>query len=420
MIIKKGLGREARHLLAAAKKVYHYRKDILTEAQLSDLIESMAQLQTALSEPKVQRQERIKRAHSRLDTLLRTCGGSLYPRTFWGEHAELFLVASVLAIGIRAFFLQPFKIPTNSMYPTYSGMIEEVFTEERPRSEQPLKQVFRKLLLWTKPYRMTAPTGGTLKIPLHLLKTPDTIGGQILFQPAPKRTFFFLPGTGFRYTFWIDETPVHLTVPQHFTLERVVMKTLYPNYRQFNQLLTDQYRAGRLKKALEGIWIWDTGHSVEAGQILLDFDVLSGDMLFVDRVSYHFRPPKVGDPIVFRTEGIPAIGADKYYIKRLVGLEGDTLEIREPVLYRNGDPIEGAAAFEHNAQRKGAYWGYENKGRLAKGEKELLPPGTAYGLGDHSPYSADSRIWGYIPREDIVGRALFIYYPFTERWGVAQ
>ena len=78
--------------------------------------------------------------------------------------------------------------------------------------------------------------------------------------------------------------------------------------------------------------IFPAARVVESGKVFFSFDILTGDQLFVDRISYHFMKPNVGDGFVFRTGGIPGIGADQYYIKRLVGLPGDILKIESPVL----------------------------------------------------------------------------------------
>src|SRR5690606_849055 len=78
------------------------------------------------------------------------------------------------------------------------------------------------------------------------------------------------------------------------------------------------------------IYFLRTGKMVRAGERMLSFDILTGDQLFVDRVSYHFVRPEVGDGFVFRTGNIPdlaRIGGDQYYIKRLVGVPGDELRI---------------------------------------------------------------------------------------------
>ena len=170
-----------------------------------------------------------------------------------------------------------------------------------------------------------------------------------------------------------------------------------------------------------------TGKTVRAGGRVLSFDILTGDQLFVDRVSYHFVRPQVGDGFVFRTDNInshymqDAAGRqlEQYYIKRLVGTPGDKLEIREPVLYRNGKPITGSKAFNRNATREGNYPGYRAGGILAEGATFTVPEDSYIAMGDNSANSQDSRYWGTVPAKDVVGRPLFIYYPFTKRWGPA-
>jgi signal peptidase I len=153
-------------------------------------------------------------------------------------------------------------------------------------------------------------------------------------------------------------------------------------------------------------------------------------MLFVDRFSYHFVRPKVGSGFVFRTDLIAGlqdgtVEADTYFIKRLVGVPGDTLEIREPVLYRNGQPITGATSFEKEFKQIDGYPGYRNRvpgnfdqTYLTKpGDTVTVPPGNYFACGDNSSNSKDSRYWGFVPAAAVVGRPLFVYYPFTRRWG---
>ena len=104
----------------------------------------------------------------------------------------------------------------------------------------------------------------------------------------------------------------------------------------------------------------------------------------------------------------------------LVGVPGDSVEIKAPVLWRNGQPIEGAAAFGRNARREGLYPGYTNTGSLSVGSVISVPEHSYLALGDNSPNSRDSRSWGFVPEKDVVGRPLFIYYPLTKRWGPAH
>jgi signal peptidase I len=185
----------------------------------------------------------------------------------------------------------------------------------------------------------------------------------------------------------------------------------------------------------------------EEGEPVLDFDILTGDMLFVDRFSYHFSRPEIGDPFVFQTRDIGGLVVngqpdDKYYIKRLVGKGGDRLRVDEPVLLRNGQPITGAEVFARQANPEDSrYRGYEARGWLSPGNIEEIPEDFFYAMGDNSPESSDSRLWGtntigasfrmrqrkaagepinFVPEKAVVGEALFIFYPFTERWGPAE
>jgi signal peptidase I len=175
----------------------------------------------------------------------------------------------------------------------------------------------------------------------------------------------------------------------------------------------------------------DVGVAEAAGDTVLSFDILTGDQLFVDRVSYHFVKPSVGQGFVFRTGNIKGLGRsvrnsaggydyvaeDKYYVKRLVGLPGDRIEIREPALYRNESPITGSKAFDLNARREGKYPGYRYAGVLTAGDVVTVPEDGFLALGDNSPDSYDGRSWGFVPEEDVIGRPLWIYYPLTRRWG---
>ena len=172
------------------------------------------------------------------------------------------------------------------------------------------------------------------------------------------------------------------------------------------------------------------GRVVRAGETILRFDVLTGDQLFVDRVSFNFMRPTVGQGFVFRTDHIPEIErdfGDQYFIKRLIGVPGDSIEMREPMIYRNGAPITGSKTFELNAKRVSPYKGYVNAThddprytQLFKGDTITVPARSYLALGDNSQNSFDGRFWGYVPEKDVIGRPLFIYYPFTGRWGSAK
>ncbi len=192
-------------------------------------------------------------------------------------------------------------------------------------------------------------------------------------------------------------------------------RSMEPSLMQAREGSSDAYRVGVLS----------LGKTLAEGAPVLRFDILTGDQLFVDRVSYHFVRPSVGDGFVFRTGNIEGIGADQYYIKRLVGTPGDKLEIRNPVLYRNGAPITGSEAFGKNARKEDRYRGYSDASDykwsyLRKGEVLEVPANSFMALGDNSGNSMDGRHWGFVPARDVVGRPLMIYYPFTRRWGLPR
>jgi len=129
----------------------------------------------------------------------------------------------------------------------------------------------------------------------------------------------------------------------------------------------------------------------------------------------------VGDPIVFRTGDISGISGDQYYIKRLAGVGGETLEIRDYQLLVDGRLRDENRAFVKNAERTDGFPGYRNIGStFREGSEVFIPEGTYIALGDNSANSLDSRQWGTVPEGAVVGRAFFIYYPFTTRWGLAN
>lgn len=416
------LVKEVENLIRLAGKVYSYRRDVLTDQQNEQLATLANALEDAVAAEHAS--EATLRPHiKRLDAHLRVCGGKIYPVTFWSENVEMILVAAILAIGIRTFFFQPFKIPTNSMYPTYNGMTPHVYAldVERPGWAE---RTFRFITLGAVNHQVDAPTQGEVSFPVRLQREAP---GAIPFDVVRGRKWFgLLPAPQREYTLRVAGRDVKVRVPLDFNLDSVIFDTYFGDEESLLATLDRLAQQGRLARTQDIQWI-ETGREVEAGDPILDFDILTGDMLFVDRISYHFVSPSIGAPIVFRTGRVPGITAqnhgvpdDKYYIKRLVGLPGDVLVIREPVLYRNGEPIEGTPVFERNHEREGEYAGYYGWRRMADEQVETVPPGMIYTMGDNSPQSSDSRAWGFVPETEVIGRASFIFYPFSHRWGRAE
>src|SRR5688500_7577163 len=115
---EKKMRENASNWLELADKVYHYRRDVLPASEITELQARTSDLQKAVKERAGA--EKLKLEIERLEEVLRRTGGSIYPKTAVTENIEFFLVAALVILGIRTYFVQPFKIPTNSMWPTYN------------------------------------------------------------------------------------------------------------------------------------------------------------------------------------------------------------------------------------------------------------------------------------------------------------
>jgi signal peptidase I len=422
----KKLRKQSKELLSLAQKVTAYRRDLMsTEAQQQFNLATV-QLSTAIQDrgatkAQIQEQQRL------LKQQLKEHGGILYGKGFFGSLVEDILVAVIVIIGIRSFFFQPFIIPTNSMYPTYSGMNSIVYTAEDAPSAA--MRFFNKLRLGSSHFSVMSPTSGSVEIPFfsHAPNSPDTRirrqqGGLVRYEIVAARKWFgLLPAQKRAYTLYVDGEPVQLQVPLDFNLDEVIRRRYLADYASLPEALQKLYQAGAVKLGQMNPLL-KTEQTLAAGQPVLAFDITLGDALFVDRLTYHFKRPQVGDPFVFRTRNIPGIegGVDKYYIKRIGGAGGETIEIKDGAIYSDGKLRDEVPAFVKNAKREGDYEGYLNINLLAKEQALTLPDDKFIALGDNSDNSWDSRSWGFVPDRSVIGKAIFIYYPFTRRWGLAE
>jgi signal peptidase I len=117
----------------------------------------------------------------------------------------------------------------------------------------------------------------------------------------------------------------------------------------------------------------------------------------LERALLPVRDVKRGDVIVFKFPEEPEID----YIKRVIGLPGDTLEIRRGVVYVNGERLDDPYVKE-------AYRPADSYPAVK------IPEGKYWVMGDHRDRSSDSRVWGYVSRDLIKGRALLIWWSYTE------
>ncbi len=161
--------------------------------------------------------------------------------------------------------------------------------------------------------------------------------------------------------------------------------------------------------------------------------LLVGDHVFVDRVleaprtawmpAIPYRNVKRGDIIVFLSPSEPGL----YVVKRIVGTPGDRLHLRDGVLYVNGQRQDESYVI-HN----GSYNPYRDNFPLVSPSEAsgvtpewhllmpsyvhdgdlVVPPNSYFGMGDNRDVSYDSRYWGFIPRENVIGRPMFIYWSY--------
>jgi signal peptidase I len=125
----------------------------------------------------------------------------------------------------------------------------------------------------------------------------------------------------------------------------------------------------------------------------------SGEFVIVNKLAYWFGEPTVGDVIVFHFPRDP----DQEYIKRIIGLPGDQVEIKDGQVFVNGQELS-----EDYIAASPVY-----------DIVEEVPDDSLFVLGDNRNNSSDSHNWGPVPLENIIGKATFVYWPPTE-WGVVD
>jgi signal peptidase I len=120
----------------------------------------------------------------------------------------------------------------------------------------------------------------------------------------------------------------------------------------------------------------------------------TGEYVLLDKLSYHFHQPERGDIVVFKYPYAP----NDDYIKRVIGLPGDHVVVQDGHVYVNGHQL--VERYIANAPN------YT--------DDKVVPKGDLYVLGDDRDNSSDSHIWGLLPQRDLIGRALFVYWPLPD------
>ncbi len=132
-----------------------------------------------------------------------------------------------------------------------------------------------------------------------------------------------------------------------------------------------------------------------------------GDQYVMEGLTFMARAPRRGDVIVMRTDGLPSLSAGGVYIKRIVGEPGERLRLWNGELYVNGRHVS-----LRNAAGEIHYQSVAGERQLtSNGDLVTVPADHYFVVGDNSAESADSRIWGSLPKKNIVGRPWLRYWP---------
>ena len=372
--------KNAEEVLRHAKHLRHMREDLMAERDVTGLCALETDLRQTLK-----RRGETKTIEDSAERLLSRVHDLTPRRGMPGlrENVEVLAVAIAVAMGVRTYFIQPFKIPTGSMQPSLYGITAVDRAAPLGHDRMPVKPV--KWFVTGEWYRQ-------VKVARSGYLSPPVQG-----SPAyPADVFFTVSGRKYR-------------IPR---------SALSPT--------------GRIRSSGYG-----PNDYVEKGTVLWAGSRTAGDHVFVDKVRWNFLKAKRGDIMVFGTRGITdleaSLAADKdgepistHYIKRMVGMPEETLHIRPPSLIVNGEEVVTPEGIRRVAECDEGYDGYTLAGRVLSSNQPIeLGEDEYYALGDNTRNSRDGRYWGAVPSSNLVGPAFAVYWPFypvtrTPRWGLTK
>ncbi len=389
--------REVTDLVRQADKLYRHQRDILAPQANAAILKAIVGLRAAIKRGATQNEL------TDLGNALNDAAGKWlkpYPAAGVRENVEVILVAIVIAMAVRTYFLQPFKIPTGSMQPTLFGVTSENL--RAAKSADPFPGLAGRVY--------QAVVGGTFFHELIADQDGEIIG------IASEKVFRFINKSIVRVRYSGRETVDHAL---WFTPEE-----------KFSE------RAGI-----------GPGLRFKKGDPIVRMKEVAGDHLFVNRLAYNFRKPTLGEIIVFETTGIPGLAGGQFYIKRLVGLGGDELQIgTDRHLVRNGVRLGANTenfemVYGGGGTKEWKFLGHLNEthrtkyapglmaGQLAplfpdEKSKYSVPAGFLMVMGDNTANSYDSRAWGAFDEKKVIGKSAFVYWPIINhdghRWGWAH
>lgn len=416
--------KEAKLLDKAAKKFLHYKRDLLEAQQIEEINSRRDDLKATI---KGSDKEKCTEASKQLQA---TCEGALprYQTQGWvEENLEVFFVAIVVALGLRAYVVQPFRIPTGSMQPTLNGIVataipnDEEFPSFAVRMAQKASHGRTYVDLTTEENKTLRRENPIEEAPVFHFFTRTYIhfsdGSKIVF-PGPKSALLLGPrqgSTGFSFA----ERSGYVSTKNLPSADLEKLKRSNLPFDGKNGKIAGFY----------------TSPEIPSGTTIAHGYIDSGDLILVDKMSYHFRNPTRGEVFVFDTRDIQYIHnearangtiAGSHYIKRLAGVPGDELQVRGSDLYINGKIAEEKGILNVMSKENG-YRGYDANKRLSgnkifKAVKSTRPGMNEYiALGDNSYNSSDSRHWGTVKEFNVIGPAAFSLWPFASgHWGTIK
>lgn len=130
---------------------------------------------------------------------------------------------------------------------------------------------------------------------------------------------------------------------------------------------------------------------------------LDREYVLTNLVALRLGNPKLGDVVVFKAPPDP----EKDYIKRVIGVAGDTVMIKNGDVYLNNQLLDENAFLKSDVKTyPGAF--------LKEGIAVTVPPGEYFVMGDNRSYSSDSREWGFVKQDELIGESFIVYWPVSD------
>jgi len=372
--------RQAIDMCRQVRKLISAQRDLLSPEEIQEISKAAREVSKTIGTG-----DRLASIEKQMKNLEKVANENLkpYPSASLRENIEVFLVTGAVVLALRTFFFQPMAIPSGSAQPTLWGITSENLLG-RPDVKFPtgLEKLFQLCWSGIHYYSKVAQEGGELRI------------GEV------ERVLRFIR----KQTLWVGNEPYTFWFP----VEEL------------------KHRAGLID-----------GQMIRKGEEFIKLKVVSGDHLFVNRFIYNFHPARRGEIIVFYSDHVPGLIEETHYIKRLIAREGEHVRIgNDRHAYINGDRLDASTpGFENvysfdpkRPPERDRYSGHVNNfvahrnggGDLAPlfpDEKSefVVRPNHYLAFGDNTMNSKDGRDWGDFPRELVMGRASFVFWPIGKR-----